>query len=126
MSSYKHLIQENAWLRQKLAELQETPGIPALLSYLDKSHLKTIRLARQQEDWNIKNAKGVIPSKDYIHKLNKLGTGRKRAVVSIANQHAEDAVKDWKDKNGQWESQSMDLDQQKEKLAELKKRMGKS
>ena len=96
MSNYKHLIQENAWLRQKLAELQETPGIPALLSYLDKSHLKTIRLARQQEDWNIKNAKGVIPSKDYIHKLNKLGTGRKRAVVGIASQFgrisAEDAL----------------------------------
>jgi len=90
MSNYKHLIQENAWLRQKLAELK----IPTLMNYLDKSHYKTIRLARQQEDWNIKNAKGVIPSKDYIHKLNKLETGKKRAVVSIANQFATQSTED--------------------------------
>ena len=97
MSNYKHLIQENAWLRQKLAELQETPSIDALMSYLDKADRSIIGLTRKQGEWNERRAKRVIPSADYGHKIEKRLKGRKRAVVSIADQyatqHTEDALK---------------------------------
>ena len=49
MSNYKHLIQENAWLRQKLAELQETSGNRGDTQY-GKNNFKSPKLTPEEKE----------------------------------------------------------------------------